>query len=542
MFSIDISDASIEALKLKKNLFGKKSASSIGRIELEEGIVKNGEILDPQKLAEKIGGLVKKGKINFTLPDLRIFTHRFLLPSDVSRSAVKSFLKEKVIKVVPFEFDDLVYDFKIINEIEEGKKVLFIAAPKKILAGYLKTLEMLKLIPFSAVPESLAAFEIFKETVVKDEMILYVDVGSKTSTFSFFDRFGPFLTLNEPVKTNSLQEEVKKAGAFLKEKHNKEIKRIILGGGGSLEVDGESFSKEIGTWTTKADKILSDKLAKTGIAFNAEKASPVLFLNVLGLSLLTGRKDELNLLKETKNLLTETVEKELKEKDENGKENGENKEGKKAPSFADSRRPEPMASDEASEGKGDKDKKEKEEGKEKSEEEKEENQEEVKKKSFFSKIKSLFKFKRLLIIVIAALLTFFGIYLFIKKPFVKKQEDKKQEEQTPVVSPVVSPAVISPTTAIERKDLKIKILNGSGIAGRAGEASDALEELGYEIIATGNAGSFDYEETVIEIKEEKKDFLSLLTNDLKSVYTVSSKESLLSDDEEADVVVIIGKE
>jgi len=500
MISLDISDASVEALKLKKSLFGKLNAFPVGRIELEEGIVKRGEILEPQKLAEKINSLVKKGKISFTLPDLRTFTYRLFLPADISRSAVKSFLREKAVEVVPFELNDLVYDFKIVNQTEEGKEVLFIAIAKKILANYLKTFALVKLTPLWAVPESLATFEIFKQTVVKEEIILYLDVGAKTSTFSFFDRFGPFLTLNEPAKTNDLEKEIQKATEFLKEKHHQEIKRIILSGGGSLEIDGEAFSKKIGIWTTKADKILSDRLTKASLRFKAEKQAPVLFLNVLGLSLLIQRKEELNLLKETKNLLVELKEEETKEKPSSSK-TSENKK--------------------IAEDKG-----------EKEETEQEEKTEEIEKEA---QKKSLFK--TILIVIFFACLTFLAIYFLIKKPFVFKKETKL------TISPMVPETIsVTPEKKLERKDLAIRVLNGSGIAGKAGEVAAELEKLGYQISETGNADTFDYQETVIKIKEEKKDYLSLLTNDLKTLYTVRSEETFLNKEEEVDVIVIVGKE
>jgi len=518
MFNIDISDSSIEALKLKKGLLGKFSVSSFGRVELEEGIVRNTEILDPQKLAEKLGGLVKGQKINFTLPDLRTFTCRILLPLDISRSAIESFLKDKAAEVIPYDFEDLVYDFKVVNETEKGREILFIAVSKKILIDCLKTFAICKFSPLVAVPESLAAFEIFKETIVKNEIVLYVDIGGKTSTLSFFDKFGPFLTLNKAVETKVLEKEIKKASSFLKEKYSKEVKRVVIGGGGSLEVDGDSFSKEIGIWTTKADKILSDKLAKIDLNFNADKTSPVLFLNVLGLSLLSQRKDELNLVKDIKTLLLELEKEESKEKNVEDKEKGKKEETEEGEERED-------------------------EGKEKQVEEGEvdgkEGQEESGEKSHSNFFQILLKFKRVLVIIIVALLTFFGIYFLVKKPFVKKAE-----EQTPVISPTIQPATptATPSAKLERKDFKIKVLNGSGIAGKAGEAASSLEELGYEVTATGNADSFDYEETVIKIKEEKKDFLSLLTNDLETFYTVSSEENVLVEDEEADAVVIVGKE
>lgn len=515
-FNLDISDRSIEGLRLKKSLLGKAGVASLGRVELEEGIVEHGEILDPQKLAEKISQLVKKGKVNFTLPDLRTFVCRIQLPSDIGRSAIGSFLKEKVVEIVPYDFEELIHDFKVLKETEKEKEVLFVGVAKKILAGYLKAFKILKLVPLVAVPESMAAFEIFKDTVVKDEVILYLDVGAQNSTLSFFDKFGPLLTFSEPAETKILKEEVKKAITFLKEEHGQEVKRVILGGGGSMELDAESFSKEIGVWTTKIDKILEAKLTKTGLNFKTENLPPTLFINVLGLALLSSRKEELNLAKDNKNLLEVLQEKEKEEEESKSKEKeselqGEEKEEKKIPEKAENQ----------------------EDDKEKAKKEKEA---ESKDKIFPKK-----NLKPLLLIGVFALITFLGVYLFIKKPWVKKGGEEALPS-LPTATPKAASSTVTPELNINRKDIKVKILNGSGMSGKAGEMASFLEDLGYQVIGTGNADTFDYEETVIKIKEEKRDVFSHLTNDLKSAYTVSSEEVILEKDEEADAVVIVGRE
>ena len=115
-------------------------------------------------------------------------------------------------------------------------------------------------------------------------------------------------------------------------------------------------------------------------------------------------------------------------------------------------------------------------------------------------------------------------------------------EEIPIPSPTTQPVTSTPTPAIKlnRKDFKIKVLNGSGISGKAKEAASILEKLGYKVIEIGNADSFDYKETVIKIKEEKKNFASLLTDDLKTYYTVSEKTVLLEENG-VDAVVIVGK-
>lgn len=507
MFSLDISDSSIEGLKLKKGLFGKLSVAAFGRVELEPGIVGKGEILDAEKLAEKLTQIVKKGKISFTVPDLRTFTCRVSLPADVSGSAVQSFLEDKVVQVVPEELKNLAYDFKLIKETKEDKEVLFIGIAKRILAGYLKLFQSLKLSPQIAVPESLAAFEIFGSTIVRDEVVLYVDMGSKTSTLSFFDKFGPFLTLNKTVETKALERELKKANQFLKEKHKKEIKRVVLGGGQSLEIDGEAFSKKTGMWITKADKILTDRLKKIGLKLNLDKYSPVLFLNALGLCLLTQRKEKLNLLRDKAKILAVSGE-------EKGKGKGERE--KSGNLTAEQSEIEKLEE----EGKGGKEKEEM--GKERDE-----------------RHSILSRFKPLLIAILPAILSFLVIFALAKKPW-QKQEGA-EVPPSPTVQPTSVLATPTPSAEFKPEDLKIKILNGSGIAGEAGRAASHLEEKGYQVIETGNADSFDYQETVIKIKKEKKDFLPLLTNDLKTVYTVSSEEIELGEEEDADVVVIVGK-
>jgi hypothetical protein len=51
----------------------------------------------------------------------------------------------------------------------------------------------------------------------------------------------------------------------------------------------------------------------------------------------------------------------------------------------------------------------------------------------------------------------------------------------------------------------VEVLNGCGIEGAAGKITERLEANGYNVVAVGNAASFDFKETVIETAEEKND-------------------------------------
>ncbi|MBU1126938.1 MAG: LytR C-terminal domain-containing protein [Patescibacteria group bacterium] len=147
----------------------------------------------------------------------------------------------------------------------------------------------------------------------------------------------------------------------------------------------------------------------------------------------------------------------------------------------------------------------------------------------------------LVVVIILGLIG--GGVLVYKKAMMGKQE--KQEDSIPVVpSPTPVPVEeqeASPAAELKREDIKIQILNGTGIAGEAKKAKDLLEDLGYTDIKIGNAGAYDYDEVEISLKEEKSDYFSLLSADLKEEYDVSNKMGELAEDDKFDAIVILGQ-
>lgn len=120
---------------------------------------------------------------------------------------------------------------------------------------------------------------------------------------------------------------------------------------------------------------------------------------------------------------------------------------------------------------------------------------------------------------------------------------------TPRRSPTPGKGTPTPTgtssvdkaSGLDRADLTIIVQNGSGVAGAATKASDLLKDLGYDVVSSGNADNFEYEETEINVRSTKKNFLELLKKDLSGEYTIGSATSTYSGTE-ADAVVIIGQE
>lgn len=107
-----------------------------------------------------------------------------------------------------------------------------------------------------------------------------------------------------------------------------------------------------------------------------------------------------------------------------------------------------------------------------------------------------------------------------------------------VVTPTLTP---SPTPAIDRKTVKVKVLNGSGTRGKAAEVKDIIKKAGYEEILTGNADNFDYTTSEIQVKATDKTLGETMKSDLKD-YVSNPTITTIPSTETADVIVIFGKD
>ncbi len=118
---------------------------------------------------------------------------------------------------------------------------------------------------------------------------------------------------------------------------------------------------------------------------------------------------------------------------------------------------------------------------------------------------------------------------------------KSKPTPTPTKLPATPTPESTPTPDLDRSDLSMEVLNGSGAPGAAGDAEDFLVELGYENIEAGNADSYDYDQTEVSIKESKNNYLELLLSDLETEYSVSSQSAYLDEDYEYDAQIIVGE-
>lgn len=145
--------------------------------------------------------------------------------------------------------------------------------------------------------------------------------------------------------------------------------------------------------------------------------------------------------------------------------------------------------------------------------------------------------KEILLFVSSFLISFLLFILISKSKINLKLPDFITKKNVVTITPTIISPSPTPTPDFKKEDVKIKILNGSGLKGKATEIKEILKNKGYMDIVTGNADNFDFKITEIQVKKDKAQLGNMIKNDLKD-YVASPKITVLDDKEAADLVLI----
>jgi hypothetical protein len=145
--------------------------------------------------------------------------------------------------------------------------------------------------------------------------------------------------------------------------------------------------------------------------------------------------------------------------------------------------------------------------------------------------------KEILLFVSSFIISFLLFVLISKFNINLKLPDFLTKRNTISVTPTTTPPSPTPTPNFKKEDVKIKILNGSGVRGKATEIKEILRKKGYVEILTDNADNFDYKVTEIQVKKDKPQLGEMIKDDLKD-YITSPKITVLDDKEASDLILI----
>lgn len=131
----------------------------------------------------------------------------------------------------------------------------------------------------------------------------------------------------------------------------------------------------------------------------------------------------------------------------------------------------------------------------------------------------------------------FSLLLFVKGPTSMTSIFAKPTP-TPTETPIPQPTTIM----LNRKDIKVSVVNGGGVSGAGAKMKVFLEELGYTVTSVGNSSTYNFDTTEINVKPGRGDIAELLQSDLKLDYSLGSTSATLEGDVDYDALVTVGKE
>ncbi len=216
-FGIEISDASIKVLQLKK---GGKFCKLLGYniLKIPQGLVVSGEIKDTNILATHIQRAVQNAKprristsnVVCSLPENKTFVRILEIPQ-MSKEELSEGIKWQAEQYIPLPIDTVYLDWQIIETVDSKQRILVAAAPKKLVDDYIKALKTAKLKPLVLdLEEAAEARALISED--QKEASLIVDIGATKTVFIVHDRkIVPFASNTQEVCGNKFTENISKA-------------------------------------------------------------------------------------------------------------------------------------------------------------------------------------------------------------------------------------------------------------------------------------------------------------------------------------------
>lgn len=218
---LDISNNVLRLVQLNK--IGKKNKiQALGSVDIEKGIIEDGEIKNEDKVLEKINQLIRKplfGKVSSDrvvacLPETKTFIK--LIKVEKSPNQISEIIESEIEKHIPYAINEVYFDWQIIEETEDNALILIGATPKGIVNQYTNLLDKAKL--------SIQALEIepisISRCLLKEESFNYrpqensnyalIDIGANRTSMVVYSKNTIVFTASMPISGEKITQNIAK--------------------------------------------------------------------------------------------------------------------------------------------------------------------------------------------------------------------------------------------------------------------------------------------------------------------------------------------
>ncbi len=489
MIYLSVDRFSVRLLSLSKALLGQYNVSYFSKTHTSPLLEDDGSAANVDVIASAIKEAltsaspkaVAEKDVVLVLPQSAFSFGRYSVPQDISDSAIFPFLKDKVRSELHVDVDNEHCDY-ILKRDQEQSIIFFYCQKQEVYDAFQEVMDLLQLHLYNVIPDTLALYTLFEKTLRKEKKEKILYAAyGKDDSFGYLYDSLGLLREEKYAFDDDFKPALKKVVVSLK-KEGVELNRLILSGDQSKRVRQDLFTKDVGAWTNPLEKIITNFYQD-----DMRLITPAI------------EDSSFSLLRYDACFGAFLFDREYKDFSVMKKTGGNKK-----------------------------------------------RQSSSSRRKLDLRIPHIMSLKTLIIFVISFVISFiviFGLFRFNASK-VKISIPKLASKTTPTPSPkpTVKP---QPTPSVKREELKIIVLNGGGVVGKAKEISNFLLEEGYlEAIPKNVEGSdFSYEETLIKVKKGKEDAVTFIIEDLEGYVEIDKKNvSELDEEENADLIITIGKD
>lgn len=198
---------------------GDASIASFAHLPIRPGIIEDGKILDWTELARKIRELCASAKpepvalsrnvpVLLSVPESRSFMHVFKFPKNITTEDLPGAIKEEALRTIPIDFNQVYWDWRIMNtEDNDHTVVSFAATNKNIIQEYLAMCKELGMSPVAIEMETMSLSRALLGA--SSGITTIMDIGTRTTTLAFYDEHRRLdMSVSIPIAGNSFNQAI----------------------------------------------------------------------------------------------------------------------------------------------------------------------------------------------------------------------------------------------------------------------------------------------------------------------------------------------
>lgn len=196
LFGLDIGFRSIKVMQLQPHK--DKAAYSVvgyGLTSYEEAWIQKGEIINFEGVAaatkklfsEGLEGEITTRRVAFSVPGAYTFSRIISLPKEISEKDTHDAIQTEMQQYLPSPIDELYTDYSMVDSLNNERRVLTVAVPRKIIDSYMKFAQILGLEVVAIEPTTGASNRLFNITDQHQVPSVLIDFGAASTDITIYD-------------------------------------------------------------------------------------------------------------------------------------------------------------------------------------------------------------------------------------------------------------------------------------------------------------------------------------------------------------------